>query len=186
MRQWLRKHRRLLKWTLIIVAAVWLLNFLFFGFSVDDFFIKGRLESAKANWEASGIKSYRMVIDVSIPLVTLPVRYSMTVKDSAVMEASYKGLIDLRDLNYNPEKASFETVDPAWVSHYTMGSLFDFASKYLNSNPIGHTTLEFSPLPGSYIVRFSEDCYSAPPVFGPAIGDCGFSYKIQKFEPLAE
>ena len=185
MRQWLRKHRRLLKWSFIIAAALWLFNFLFLGISIDDFFIKGRLESAKANWETSGIKSYRMVIDVGIPLVTFGTRISMIVKDGVVDQAEQKSLFDFNNINYNPDEVPFEPIDPEKVSRYTMQSLFDRASDYIDHR-IGRVTLDFSPAPVSYLLLFSENCSSVPPLFGPAVGDCGFSYKIQEFEPLAD
>jgi hypothetical protein len=185
-RQWLQKHRRLLKWSVSIAAALWLLNFLFFGISIDDFFIKGRLADAKANWEASGIRNYRMVIDVGIPLSMWPTgRIAITVRNGVIVKAEQKDLFDLSDQNYDPDKASFEPIDPEKVSHFTMDGLFDLASGYLG-HQTGRIILDFSPSSSNYIEFFREDCYSPPPLLVPAISECGFTYKIQEFEPLAD
>jgi hypothetical protein len=183
MRQWLRKHRRLLKWTLIIVGTLWLLNYLFVGFSIDEFFIKGRLDAAKANWEASRIKNYRMVIDIWIPLVMVSTRYAMTVNEGVVVNATAKSFIGIHDENYNPDEAPITPIDPGEVSDFTMDKLFEFASMH-GGQGTGRVTLEFSPTSDSHILRFIEDCYTPPPLLGPGIGDCGFSYKVREFEPL--
>lgn len=184
MRQWLQKHRRLVKWLIIVSALSWLFNFLFLGISPDDFFAKDRLATAKANWKASGITDYKLIIDVLIPLSSNPIgRISMIVRDGQVTEAEQKDLFHFNDRNYDPDKVSFEPINPQRVSDYSMDNLFDFASQYLDY-AIGQVTLEFSSSSSSYIERFTEDCHSVPPLFGPAIGDCGFSYKVLEFEPL--
>jgi hypothetical protein len=183
MRQWLRKHRRLLKWSAIIIAASWLLNFLFLGVSIDDFFIRGRVANAKANWEANGTSNYHMIIDVGVPLSMYPTgRISMTVKDGVVVTAEQKDLFDFIDRSYDPDKVPFKPIDPQKVSYYTMDNLFEMSSQYLENDGIhSHLSFEFSSSPDSYIKHIVEEC-GTPLLY--AKSECGFFFKILEFEPL--
>jgi hypothetical protein len=187
MRKWIQKHRKTVIFA-AIVAILWLCNWLLFGFSFD-FFAKQRLLSAQAAWDSQNIRDYRLIIEFSGGF-TLRTRYLVTVRDNKVVEAAQKGMFDLIDRDYDPEKVPFSPMPVENASRFTINTLFTYASSKLTNDTFVHINdacnryeADFDPQM-SFINLYSNWCDGS--LLGCAMGECTFTYRVIELEPLSE
>jgi hypothetical protein len=186
MRNWIQKHRKAVTISVGIITILWLFNWLLLGISLD-FFAKERLFSAKTAWESQNIRDYRMIIEFSGGF-TMRTQYQVTVHDNKVIEAAGKGMVDWRDLNYDPTNVPFSPMDVENADRFTIDNLFQFASNTVSGDTFFHVNnachryeADFDPKM-SYINVYSNWCDGS--VLGCNMGECAFTYRVIELEPL--
>jgi len=187
MRRRLGKRGCTLLVIIVFIVGVWLFNYLFLGYRLTTF-DQQRLPNAISTWESKWIKNYRIMFDITIPLVTFGVRYNLIVENNQIIQASWKRMVDLiNPTTCDPDKVSFEPLDPnaqlgmGSIADYTIENRFALAELWLQDyRPIEIRStgydIDYDPQYG-YIKSILECCLHS-------ISDCWYSYKVIEFEPL--
>lgn len=189
MRRRLGKRGCLLLGIIVFAIGVWLYNYFLGGYRLS-IYDSNRLPNAVSTWETSGIKNYRIMFDVAIPLVTLRVRHNYIIENNQITQASWKGMVDLRNpINFDPDEVPFESLDPNAqlgmnpIADYTIENMFERTSAWLQDyRPIEIRStgfdIDYDPQYG-YVRSIHGWC-----AYG--IADCGYYYEVIEFEPLPD
>ncbi len=177
MRAFVKRRRRLIGFTLVLLLSVCCFS-LNFGVGV---FRYERLLAARARWEDSDIRNYRIVVDVTYPSHQIGARYAITVRDAAVTEASSLSLL------FAQGDYPFRPVPLEEAAHYTIEAMFEQAASALENVPPIHITscsdtkyeVDFDVDLG-YINHFAQDCGGG--LLGCTISHCRSTIRVIEFE----
>lgn len=183
------KPRRLV----VVLLVVGLVYVLLFGLRID-WFMTQQFASARANWDAKGIRHYRVVLVVTgFCAPPCGVEMSIEVRDNQIIAVDERpGLLAGRYDEYPYKPLDPEQWDQYQVKHYTVDAMFEKVAERIADVPAIYITsgggtnyyIDYDPV-FSYVKSFTESVCGQGGLLGPAVGDCIWGFRVRDFQVLS-